>query len=81
MIFSDGLTYRFTAEGIWRRVWSLKDNGRVVLRICASEKTVELPNEPQLPVDRLILLSIFVWSIVEWTADDGAITALVAATS
>ena len=83
LVFSDGQAFRLTSKGFWRPVWTvLADNGQPVLSIHSREKTVELPNELRLSEDRLILLAIFAWHLMQQAAEDAASAAVVfAATS
>jgi hypothetical protein len=58
------------------------DHRRPVLRIRSREKTVQLPNESQLPEVRLMLLVIFAWHLMQPASEDASsVAAVVAATS
>ena len=83
LVFSDGQTFQLTCKGLWRPVWTVRaDNGQPVLSLHSREKTVDLPNELHLPEDRLTLLAIFTWRIMQQAAEDAASVAVtVAATS
>lgn len=83
LVFSDGQTFRFASKGFWRPVWTmLTDTGQPVVSIHSREKTVELLNELHLSEDRLILLVIFAWHIMQQASEDGAsVAAAVAVTS
>ena len=83
LAFSDGLTLRLTSKGFWRPVWTvLADSGQPVLSIRSREKTVDLSKELHLSEDRLILLAIFAWHIMQQASEDAAsAAAAVAATS
>src|SRR5262249_39999452 len=71
--FSDGSTFRITSKGSWRPLWTLlADNGQPLLRIHSREKTVELPTQSHLSEDRLILLAIFGWHIMQQASEDAA---------
>jgi hypothetical protein len=60
----------------------LAASGQSVLSIHSREKTVDLPRELYLPEDRLILLAIFAWHIMQQASEDAAsAAAVVAATS
>ena len=78
--FSDGLTFRLTSKGFWRPVWTvLAASGQPVLSIHSREKTVDLPRELHLPEDRLIVLAIFAWHIMQQASKDAASAAVVVA--
>jgi hypothetical protein len=82
LVFSDGQAFRITCKGFWRPVWTVfADNGQPVLSIHSREKTVELPNEIQVSEDRLILLVIFAWHMMQQAAEDAASVAAVAVTT
>jgi hypothetical protein len=83
LVFSDGQTFRITCKGFWQPVWTVfADNSRPVLSIHSRNKTVELPNEIHLSEDRLILLVIFAWHIMQQASEDAAsVAAAVAATT
>lgn len=82
LIFSDGQTFRLTSKGFWRPVWTLlADDGQPVLSIDSRGKTVELPKELHLHEDRLILLVIFAWHMMQRASEDAAAGAAVVATS
>lgn len=83
LVFSDGLTFRLTCKGFWRPVWTvLADNGQPVLSVHSRAKTVRLPKELHPYQDRLILLVIFAWYMVQQASEDAAsAAAAVAATS
>lgn len=60
----------------------LTDTGQPVVSIHSREKTVELLNELHLSEDRLILLVIFAWHIMQQASEDVAsVAAAVAVTS
>jgi len=57
------------------------DSGQPVLSIHSRGKTVELPKELHLQEDRLMLLVMFTWHMVQQTSEDAASAAVVAAIS
>jgi len=76
--FSDGRTFRLIYKGFCRPVWTvLTDSGQTVLSLDSREKTVALAKELALPEDRLILLAIFAWHVMQQTSEDAALTAAV----
>jgi hypothetical protein len=80
LAFSDGLTLKITCQGFWRPVWTvLTENGQAVLSIHSREKTVEVVRESHLSEDRLILLAIFAWRVIQQAAEDAASTAAMVA--
>lgn len=79
LVFSDGQIFQLISKGLWRPVWSVLANGQLVLSIQARGKNVELANQMHLPDDRLTLLSIFAWHIMQQTAEDAAAGTAVAA--
>jgi hypothetical protein len=80
LVFSDGQTFRITCRGLWRPVWSvLVENGQPVLRLHSREKSVDLPNEMHLPEDRVILLTVFAWYMMQQAVEDAASAAVVVA--
>jgi hypothetical protein len=52
-------------------------SGQPVLSIHSREKTVDLSRELCLPEDRLILLAIFTWHIMQQASEDAASAAAV----
>ncbi len=82
LTFSDGQTFSLTCKGFWRPVWTVRaDSGQPVLSIHSRGKTVELPKELHLQEDRLMLLVMFTWHMVQQTSEDAASAAVVAAIS
>ena len=83
LAFSDGQTFRLISKGLWRPVWTvLADGGQAILRIRPRDKTVELPNELHVSEERLTLLVVFTWNIVQQASEDAtAIAAISVATS
>jgi hypothetical protein len=80
LVFSDGQIFQLTCRGLWRPVWTVRtDNGQLVLCIHSRQKMVDLRNELHLPEDRLILLAIFTWRILQQAAEDAASVAVVVA--
>jgi hypothetical protein len=75
--FSDGQTFRLVSKGCWRRVWTvLAASGQPVVSIHSCEKTVDLPKELYVPEDKLILLAIFVWHIMQQASEDAVSAAV-----
>ena len=75
----DGQTFKLSSRGCWRPVWTLvAPDGQPVLSMDVRAKTVECTNPSTLSPDRLIMLAVFVWRIVQQTSEDAA--AVVAAT-
>ena len=83
LAFSDGLTFQIASKGFWRPVWTVwATSGEAVLSIHSREKAVELSGELQVSENRLILVAIFVWHIMQQAAEEAASTAaMVAVTS
>lgn len=80
LVFSDGQTFRITCKGFWRPVWTvLAVSGQLVLSIRSREKTVELANEFHVSEDRLALLVILTWHLLQQAAEDATSAAAVAA--
>jgi len=79
LVFADGQTLQLNSKGFWRPVWSVAANGQLILSIHTRGKTVELANEMHLPEERLTLLAIFTWHIMQQTAEDAASAAVAAA--
>jgi hypothetical protein len=80
LVFFDGQTFRLTAKGFFRPVWSvLAEGGQPVLSIRSREKTVEMAGELHLSEDRLMLLAIFAWHIMQQVVQDAAAAAVVVA--
>lgn len=78
LVFSDGQIFRISTKGFWRPVWTvLADTGQPVLSIHSREKTVELPRELHVSEERLTLLLIFAWHIMQQAAEDAAAVAAV----
>jgi hypothetical protein len=71
LAFSDGLTFRITSKSLWRQVWTvLGDSGETVLSIHSRE--VDVPRKLHLSEERLILLAIFSWHIMQQASEDAA---------
>ncbi|HEV2987494.1 MAG TPA: hypothetical protein VG759_03575 [Candidatus Angelobacter sp.] len=78
--FSDGRTYRLIYKGFFRPVWTvLTDSGQTVLSLDSREKTVELAKGLDLSEDRMILLAIFAWHVMQQISEDAALTGAVIA--
>lgn len=74
--FSDGRTYRLVYKGFCRPVWTvLTDSGQKVLSLDACEKTVELAETFDLLEERLLLLAVFAWHVMQQTSEDAALSA------
>jgi hypothetical protein len=78
LVFSDGQTFQSTSKGLWRPVWSVLAcspvlaHGQLVLSLQARGRKVVSVNQMHLPEDRLTLLAIFTWHIMQQTAEDAA---------
>lgn len=71
LAFSDGLTVRITSKGFWRQVWTvLADSGETVLSIHSPE--VDVPRKLHLSEERLILLAIFSWHVMQQASEDAS---------
>jgi hypothetical protein len=82
LFFSDGQRFQVTAKGFWQPVWSvLAESGLSILNTHSRKKTVEFPNELQLSEDRLVLLTVFIWHVIQQAAQDAAAAAVVVAAS
>jgi hypothetical protein len=73
LVFTDGLTFRITCKGFWRPVWTvLTDGGQPILRIRSHRRTVEVSKELPLSEERVTLLAMFTWHIMQQAAEDAA---------
>lgn len=81
--FADGQTFRLTSKGLCRPVWTvLADNGTPILNIHSSGKIIAFLDESRLQEDRLILLIVFCWHLMQQASEDASsVAAVVAATS
>jgi hypothetical protein len=80
LAFTDGQTFQISTKGFWRPVWTVRtESGQDVLNIHAREKTVEVAGNVQLSEDRLALLAIFAWRILQQAAEEAASTAAMVA--
>jgi hypothetical protein len=57
----------------------LTDSGQTVLSLDSREKTVELAKGLDLSEDRMILLAIFAWHVMQQISEDAALTGAVIA--
>jgi hypothetical protein len=73
LVFPDGLTFRITYKGFWRPVWTvLTDGGQPILSIRSHGRTVEISKELHLSDERVTLLAMFTWHIMQQAAEDAA---------
>jgi hypothetical protein len=83
LVFPDGLTFRITYKGFWRPVWTvLTDGGQPILSIRSHGRTVEISKElhlSHLSEERVTLLAMFTWHIMQQTAEDAASAAVAVA--
>src|SRR5262249_42443057 len=85
--FKDGQSFQFSSKGFWRPTWTLSaGSGRPLFSIDVRSKTVHLLSDPDTQDDRVNLLMIFVWRIIQQGEEDAASAAIasvvaVAATS
>lgn len=76
LAFSDGERYQITCKGLWRPVWTVRnESGQIILQLHTREKAVELHGETHMGEDRLTLLAIFTWHILRQAAEEAASTA------
>jgi hypothetical protein len=81
--FADGQTYQIASRGFWRPVWMvLAENEQPVLLVRSRLKTVEMAKNLSLPQDRLMLLTMFTWYLLQQASEEAAsVAAVVAATA
>ena len=78
--FSDGRRFRLTHKGFWCPVWTvLTDGGQPMLSIRSRERTVEISRELHLSEEKMTLLAMFTWHIMQQTAEDAASAAVAVA--
>ena len=73
LTFADGQTFRLTARGFLRPVWTVStENGHLVLAVDHRGKSVTVRATENLEPQRLALLALFTWCRILQASDEAA---------
>jgi hypothetical protein len=78
--FFDGQTFQIKSKGLWRPICTVSANSGPVFSIDVRAKTIT--SDRQLSNERITLLMVLTWHVIQQVSEDAATTAvIVAATS